>query len=250
MIEGLSIDSFFGQQKAEYRRLHLGCGSKYLEGYCNVDYYPKHESDTHRGNVSRVDVWGDILNLECSESSIDLIRLEHTFEHFYRHEGLKFLKYALKVLSPGGVLVIETPDFIRVILLSLILPCRPNQTGSGANRDLIRSQFYGASWETNSDGYPYHKYLWAKGELSDSAELIGFESRLKTNATLSHLPGRDMALILVRPGGNAKSEILQNEVLKWYGHPARRAWKQSRRLIGVSLRGFRERKLQRGQSYL
>lgn len=245
-----SIDDFFSRHEFEYRRLHLGCGGRYLEGYCNVDYFPNLPSDTHRGNVLKVDVWGDVLNLECSESSIDLIRIEHTFEHFYRYEGIKFLNSAFKILAPGGLLVIETPDFSRVILLSLLLPYRPNQTGFGANRDLIKSQFYGASWETNADGYPYHKYLWTKGELSEAAELIGFGVRLKTNATLSHLPGRDMSLILVKPGGDLEGEILQNEVLGWYGHSVRRAWIQSRRLFGASLRGFRERNLQSGQIHL
>ncbi|HEY4525880.1 MAG TPA: methyltransferase domain-containing protein [Candidatus Paceibacterota bacterium] len=88
-------------------RLHLGCGDKYMEGYVNVDY-PQSE---HSVMKVRADVYSDMMDLSYPENSIDEIRSHHLFEHFNRAEALSLLMRWRRWLKPGGLLLIETPDF-------------------------------------------------------------------------------------------------------------------------------------------
>ena len=139
------------------KKLHLGCGSRYRKGWCNVDYYEGCESDTHRGNNVRPDVWCNILNLSCKESSFDIVYLSHVVEHFYRFQTISLIKEIKRVLKPNGLLVNEMPDRSRVILLSAFLPIKPKYPES-YKLNLIEAQFYGASWEEVNKGNIINMY--------------------------------------------------------------------------------------------
>lgn len=89
------------------KKLHLGCGEKYLDGYINIDYSQKE----HTVMSIRADIYQDIKTLKYKENSIDEIRSHHLFEHFSRVDALKFLMTWQKWLKTGGKLVIETPDY-------------------------------------------------------------------------------------------------------------------------------------------
>mgnify|MGYP001372599190 CR=1 FL=1 len=89
------------------------------------------------------------------------------------------------------------------------------------NRDIIKSQLYGASWEKNTKGYPYHKYIWEKREFCDALKDIGFVEVLSTGATKSHVPFRDMAVIFQKPNDlNSKNNSYNLDIFwkKKYGN--------------------------------
>ena len=82
-------------------RLHLGCGNQYMDGYINVD------SD----DTERVDVIADVRSLPFIDNSIEGIEAYHLLEHIPRQQVQQTLVEWLRVLNPGGKLVLELPNF-------------------------------------------------------------------------------------------------------------------------------------------
>lgn len=226
-------------------KLHLGCGSRYWDGWCNIDAYPANTSDTHRGININPDIWADISNLPADKLSIDAIATQHVFEHFYRHDACLLLDYFYTLLKPGGLLITEMPDISRVAPL-YSLNIRPHifKSSSGSRQDVVSSQFYGASWEANSQGYPYHKYVWERNEFCESLVSAGYEIVLATGATLSHVPFRDMAVIARKPSSNPINNTLKNlelELVSTYGSPPIRFMRQLKSFSRLVLNSVKTR---------
>ena len=175
----------------------FGCGSNYLDGWCNIDGFPAEDTDTHRGNQPIApDLWADIMNIPAKDNSVDIIMTQHVVEHFYRHQAIQLFREFRRILKPGGIVITEMPDLSRIILLFRAMPFAPRYNKSmGANRDMIKSQLYGASWEENESGYPYHKYVWERAEFCEMLDKLGYNILLQSGATHSHVPFRDMVVI-------------------------------------------------------
>lgn len=56
------------------KKIHLGCGERYLEGYLNIDF----PSSEHH----------NLLEFSYEKESVSEIRLHHVFEHFDRATAL------------------------------------------------------------------------------------------------------------------------------------------------------------------
>lgn len=239
----MNISEFLKSSSLQRKKLHLGCGSVYKEGWCNIDYYEGCETDTHRGDVANTpDVWCNIKRLSCEDETIDVIALYHVLEHFYKYEVFDILDEFLRVLKPGGICIIEMPDLSRILWLLLLVPLREELPGM-SDKDAIESQFYGASWERNEKCYPYHKYVWRRKEFVDFCLNKGFDIVLKTGATLSHKPTRDMAIVLTKklPQSlyTADSRHTRVDEILQYGNKPRRILRQLRSYIKMNLLGIR-----------
>jgi len=81
-------------------KLHLGCGSTYLEGYINIDIR----------KTPAAEVIADARNLPYGESSVELIESYHLIEHIPRYDLPPTLKKWHKMLIPGGRVIVECPD--------------------------------------------------------------------------------------------------------------------------------------------
>src|SRR5512139_881733 len=88
-------------------KLHLGCGTRYLDGYVNIDHPPSEHTVQHALVADR---YADINDLHYPAGEIDEVRLHHVFEHFPRQIALALLCRWTDWLKPGGLLRIETPD--------------------------------------------------------------------------------------------------------------------------------------------
>lgn len=97
-------------------KLNLGCGTRLMEGYVNVDIRQEPNPSEHADKLTcQPDVIDDIKTLSKFENnSADLIYNCHVFEHFYRNERLSILKRWFDVLKPGGNFRIAVPDFDAV----------------------------------------------------------------------------------------------------------------------------------------
>lgn len=81
--------------------INLGCGPTAMADWINVDMA--------RG--SHVDVVLDITTgLPFLDESCQAVICEHVIEHLTREHGLQLLKDCRRVLEPGGVVRISTPD--------------------------------------------------------------------------------------------------------------------------------------------
>jgi predicted SAM-dependent methyltransferase len=151
-------------QGAEPLRLHLGCGERYLEGYVNIDF-PESE---HSVQAVRPDVSADIRRLDYPAGSVSEVRLHHVFEHFDRPTALRLLIDWRIWLTPGGTLVIETPDFERSATAFLLTTGGLGRLARGPLRRLVghgrgtqlRHIFgsHEAAWAVHWDGWYKARY--------------------------------------------------------------------------------------------
>ena len=83
-------------------KLHLGCGTKHLEGYTNIDirYLP---------GVDEVNNIRFLRNYK--NNSVDEIYACHVLEHFGRWEYKDVLKRWFELLKPNGKLRLAVPNF-------------------------------------------------------------------------------------------------------------------------------------------
>jgi SAM-dependent methyltransferase len=112
------------------KKVHLGCGTVYLEGYQNIDItgllasehpelvehnkttvdkYYKYPFRENKGNVV-VDEIMDIRKLTYEDNSVDKIITVNTIDHFKKEDFIVAAKDWYRVLKPEGVLIIDVDD--------------------------------------------------------------------------------------------------------------------------------------------
>jgi predicted SAM-dependent methyltransferase len=86
-------------------KLHIGCGTVYLDGWVNIDL-----------DAPKADLLLDITKgLPLGQGSARIIYHEHVMEHITVDQGAFCLKDWFRVLEPGGVVRIATPDLAYVV---------------------------------------------------------------------------------------------------------------------------------------
>jgi predicted SAM-dependent methyltransferase len=90
----------------EGNHLHLGCGTKYLPGFVNIDGNP----------FNKIDIWLDVRNgLPFRARSVDSIYSTHMFEHFYPDELKRLLRECVRVLKTDGGIRLVVPSLESAI---------------------------------------------------------------------------------------------------------------------------------------
>jgi len=94
-------------QNGRPRHLHLGCGTKYLPGFVNID-----------ANLQqKLDLWLDVrCGLPFASNSVDSIYSTHMIEHFYPDELERLLAECVRVLKPGAGLRLVVPSLRSAIM--------------------------------------------------------------------------------------------------------------------------------------
>jgi predicted SAM-dependent methyltransferase len=83
------------------RKLHLGAGSKRIDGYLNSDLFGRVPIDIAK-------------RLPLPSASCDVIVSNHVVEHIYQRQFRRFLVEAYRVLRAGGVMFIGTPSLEKM----------------------------------------------------------------------------------------------------------------------------------------
>ena len=132
-------------------KLHLGCGTKNIEGYRNIDcrYLPS------------VD---EIQNVEFLRSyksnSVDLIYSSHVLEHFSRWRYKSVLQRWFDILKPNGILRLAVPNFEKI--------CEHYTTNKDLN--ILMGLLYGGQdYEEN-----FHYVAFDYNSLEKTLKEIGF----------------------------------------------------------------------------
>lgn len=86
-------------------RINIGCGNKQIPGWLGVDVTPG----------PTVDIVSDVRTLPFDTGSVDEAMAIHVIEHFYQWEAPEVLREWLRVLKPGGTLILECPDLSKVL---------------------------------------------------------------------------------------------------------------------------------------
>ena len=117
-----------GRPKLTDIKLHIGCGADVFPGWVNIDRSPSvllHRAPRLRrallalriltpqqaaglpAGIVRADV---SKHIPAATASVAFIYCAHMIEHLARWQGLAFLRECRRVLAPGGVLRLATPD--------------------------------------------------------------------------------------------------------------------------------------------
>lgn len=183
-------------------RLHVGCGTVYLEGFVNIDvevpgysflaearpdlmeknrttvdrYYKQEETRAtlERGprepQVCIVDRYARIDALPYPPDSVDEIRSVQVLEHVGMNEAPRVLRHWRELLRPGGVVHVDVPDFEETARQLLAEP-------DEASKDWYYRLIYGSQKNT----YAYHKNGFSPARLEWLLREAGFRE-------VRHLP--------------------------------------------------------------
>lgn len=133
--------------------LHVGCGEQRLEGWVNID----------RQELPSVDFVADVTAGLPFENAAALFA-EHFLEHLPLDEALAFLLEAHRVLAPGALLRLSTPNLDWVLATQYTADASPaGGVVQGALR--LNRAFHGWS----------HRFLWNRPLLAAALEAAGFE---------------------------------------------------------------------------
>ena len=89
------------------RKLHLGCGSKNLEGWINIDSVAENNPD----------VVLDIAEpLPYPDLSVDEILAEDLLEHFDKYARFLVFYQWVRVLKIGGKVIVQVPNFKKILI--------------------------------------------------------------------------------------------------------------------------------------
>ncbi len=111
-------------------KLNLGCGDKILSGYINVDTVSE-----RAGN--KPDIVCDVRSLDrFPDSYADEILAVHVVEHFWRWEVVSIIKEWVRVLKPGGKMILECPNLKSACEEFLRNPGLMSQSGQEGQRTM------------------------------------------------------------------------------------------------------------------
>lgn len=146
-------------------KLNIGCGTDYKEGWINID----NNSDN---NIERLDLnWDLHYSLPFKDGSVDYIFNEHFIEHLSVEEGQSAIKDMMRVLKPGGVLRMATPDLEVTIDKYINIPITKDETIKKFGLDFIKTRA-----ERINIGFRWwgHKWIYDWEELDRRVREAGF----------------------------------------------------------------------------
>ena len=85
-------------------RLHLGSGNRIIDGWANIDIAGL-----------RAIIWDLRKPLPLSKGQVRFVYTEHFIEHIGRDDAVRLFSHARKVMAPGAVLRVSTPDLAKLV---------------------------------------------------------------------------------------------------------------------------------------
>jgi predicted SAM-dependent methyltransferase len=149
------------------RRLHLGAGSKRIDGFLNSDLF---------GHVP-IDI---TKRLPLPSLSCDLVVSNHVVEHIYQRQFRHFLVEAYRVLKAGGIMIIGTPSFEK---MARAMYCDGNESVRRKMLDHIQKKVGRSETVTpasylndNTHRLFQHKYIYDLETMRTYGREAGFRS--------------------------------------------------------------------------
>lgn len=175
--------------------LDIGNGGNFDKGFFYVDLFPEGVINPNfKDRYFRI----DILNAPEKEleklGKFDLVRLQHTFEHFSYEEGKIVLKNCAKILNKDGYILITTPD-LRIHIQKYLNDDYKNWKGFKwwANRRISENAPNSFYFSIFAHSMPFEQHKWCYDYeglefiLKESNEFKNIKE-LKINNELAEIP--------------------------------------------------------------
>lgn len=185
-------------------KLHVGCGTVYLDGYVNLDlpvegysflaterpdllarnrttvdrYYKKDESRAtlehgpSEPQACVVDRYAPMDALPYAPGTVDEIRSVQSLEHLDMREGPRVLRHWYEILRPGGIAHVDVPDFEETARQLLAQPDEP-----------AKDWYYRLVYGSQKNPYAFHKNGFSPARLERMLLEAGFRE-------VRHLPNK------------------------------------------------------------
>jgi predicted SAM-dependent methyltransferase len=176
-------------------RVHFGCGANPLQGWVNIDGVANPCADL------LLDI-RHVLPLEAG--SAKFIFAEQVLEHLRFREALLFLQECHRILAPGGVIRILTPDLEKFTRAYVEKDQSFFQKASPGEKNPIRA----LNLAFRRDGF--HHYLYDQGELERVLRQAEFIRIIPSSFCKSRWP----ELNLDHPAEHRREESLYVEAVK------------------------------------
>ena len=107
--------------------LNFGCGDVFVPGWINADLNPQRDARGARSQRGRLVVLeqadAELLYLEqdalerfpFEDGAFEWVFCEHFIEHIPAAEAIRWLREMRRLLRPGGILRVSTPDLARYV---------------------------------------------------------------------------------------------------------------------------------------
>ena len=175
-------------------KLNLGCGDKILSGYVNVDV-----AESRAGK--RPDGLCDLHTLtRFEDDAADEILSVHVVEHFWRWEVVDVLREWVRVLKPGGLMILECPNLKSACETFLASP--DFHAGPGPEGQTTMWVFYGdPSWR---DPLMVHRWGYTPQSLAAVMAEAGLVNLRQEPAQFKLREPRDMRIVGEKPAGERR----------------------------------------------
>jgi SAM-dependent methyltransferase len=170
-------------------KLNLGCGDKILPGYVNVDVV-----EARAG--MRPDVVCDLHDLApFDDASADEILSVHVVEHFWRWEIRDVMREWVRVLKPGGRMIVECPNLQSACRTFLENPAEFAKEDRSGQRTMW--VFYGdPAWK---DPLMIHRWGYTPESLKELLTEVGLADVRQEPAQFKLREPRDMRIAGTKP---------------------------------------------------
>ena len=190
-------------------RLHVGCGTVYLDGFVNIDvavpgyshlarerpdladlnrttverYYVRDESQATlergpgRPQHCVVDLYASLDALPYEAGTVDEIRSVQVLEHVPQPQVPEVLRHWAMLLKPGGMCHVDVPDFEETARQLIAQPDEPS-------KDWYYRLVYGSQKNANA----FHRSGFSPARLERLLREAGFREVLHLPNTLHFYP--------------------------------------------------------------
>ena len=167
----MELRHFFKNSEKGQLKLHLGCGSRILDGWINIDIV---KSDLR---VAKLRLPEGLRKFP--DQSVQFIYASHFLEHLdYPQKAFQFLKQCYRILVPKGIMRIVVPD-IELLINKYFQD----------DKEFFKNQkrWHPSYCTTKLEHFMYalqqdgeHKYGYDYQTLKKVSELVGFNEAIKS----------------------------------------------------------------------
>lgn len=174
------LQTFLGEfEKADFRPWQIGCGPFPKEGWLNTDIPPNNHMD------AAIDITKPIA---IPENFLDIIYGSEVIEHIKLDAARLFFREAVRVLKPGGVLRMTTPDMERIS--KKFLERHDTDFFEKVETIWLAGEFSPEIWVNAMFRYWGHEFIYSKEAITRELEAAGFTNIVEAppQKTLSKYP--------------------------------------------------------------